>query len=178
MTKAKKPAKFTGELATPILAPSLPTMDTLLSDGVLEARIHKMALLAKHYGVEKGDWFLLAYKMALDLVPGLQTLYDDPRARALKLPNAYYGNGTKKKGSGKFPEWLDGDVLIWIFGLFKQNFPRDNDTAIADRVVLCIDDTLAGAAHEARRDKLSKTIRNRLGEARRAAALSRKHPIS
>jgi hypothetical protein len=178
MTKAKKSAKFAGELATPILAPLHVDGEDLFSDGVLEARIHKMALLAKHYGVEKGDWFLLAYKMALDLVPGFQVLYDDPRARAMERQDAYYGNGRRPIGSGGIPEFWSGDVLIWIFAAFKQKFPNMNDTAIADKFVLCMDEGLAGAAHVTERDRLSKTIRNRLGEARRAAALSRKHPIS
>jgi hypothetical protein len=129
-----------------------------------------MGLLAEHYGVDSNDWFSLAYKMARDLVPGFQVLYDDPRARALQLPDAYYGNGTRPKGSGSIPEWLDGAVLIWIFGLFKQKFPKDNDIAIADRIVLLMDESLSGAAHETERMALGKTLRNRLSKARNAPA--------
>jgi hypothetical protein len=187
MTKAKKPAKFSGELAEPILAPLHVDGEDLFSDGVFEARIRKTALLAAHYGVEPGDWFGLAYRMALDLVPGFQVLYDDPRARALQshpktraavadLP-VYYGNGTRPKGSGDIPEFMDGDVLIGIFAAFKESFPKENDVAIADRIILCIDDTLAGAAHETKRDKISKTLRNRLGEARRAPRFPESTPI-
>jgi hypothetical protein len=175
MTAKKKSAlpKFTGELAEPILAP----LDLLAGDGQLgesfyirlEARIRKLAALAKHYDVEPNNWFLLAYTMACDLVPGFQVLYDDPRARARQLPDAYYGNGTKAKGSGKIPEWLDGDVLIWIFRLFKEKFPRDYDNAIAERIVLCMDEGLAGPAHEKERMAIGKTLRNRLSKARNAA---------
>jgi hypothetical protein len=175
MTKATSAPKFTGELAEPILAP-MPDGDDPFSDGVLMARILKFSALAKHYGVKEGDGFALAYAMALDLVPGFKVLYDDPRARALKLPNAYYGNGTRPKGSGSIPEVFDGEVLLGVFGLFKQRFPKDNDIAIADRIVLCLDAGLAGAAYERERDALGKTLRNRLGAARRAVALSRKHP--
>jgi hypothetical protein len=159
MTAKKKsaPPKFEGELAKPILA-RLPNGGDLFSDGVLLVRIRKMTALAKHYEVEPGDWFELAYKMACDLVPGLQVFYDDVRARATQkdpktraavadLP-VWYGNGTKPKGSGPIPEWLDGDMLTWIFGLFKQKFPKDNDIAIADRIVLLMDESLASAAHE------------------------------
>jgi hypothetical protein len=177
MTKANKPPKFAGELAEPILAP-LHLDGDLLSDGVLEARMRKMTLLSKHYGIKDGDGFGLAYRMALDLVPGFAVLYDDVRARALKWPNAFYGNGTRPKGSGDIPELMDGDVLIAIFAAFKEKFPKENDTSIADRIILCLDDGLAGAAHETKRERLSKTLRNRLGEARRAAAVSRKHPVS
>jgi hypothetical protein len=171
MTKAKPSPKFKGELAKPILAP-LPDGGDLLSDGVLMTRIRRMGLLAEHYGVEPGDFFLLAYKMACDFVPGLQVLYDDMRARAMRLPDAYYCAGTKKKGSGSIPEFMDGDVLIWVFSLYKQKFPKENDIAIADRIVLTLDAELAGAAHEAKRDRLSKTLRNRLAVARHSNPIS------
>jgi hypothetical protein len=116
--------------------------------------------------------------MACDLVPGFQVLYDDPAARALRLPDAYYGAGTKEKGSGKIPEFLDGKLLIGIFNLLKREFPKETDSSLADGLVLTLDTTLAGAAHEKERYARSKTLCNRLGAARRAAALSRKHPGS
>jgi hypothetical protein len=146
---------------------------------VLEARARKMAALREHYGVEPNDWFSLAYTMACDLVPGFQVFYDDVRARAMQndpktraavadLP-VWYGNGTKPKGSGEIPEWIDGDMLIWVFRLFKDKFPQDNDIAIADRLILCLEESLAGKAHEKKRDALNKTLRNRLSKARNAA---------
>jgi hypothetical protein len=175
MTAKKKsaPPKFKGELAQPILAPFDMMADGQLGPGFylgLEARIRKFSLLAKHYGVEPNDWFLLAYKMACDLVPGLQVLYDDPAARALKLPSAYYGNGTRPKGSGELPEVMDGELLVGIFRLFKEKFPQDNDISIADKLVIAWDESLAGAAHEKKRDALNKTLRNRLSKARNEAA--------
>jgi hypothetical protein len=184
MTAKKKsaPPKFEGALAEPILAPFEMMADKQLGPSFyigLEARARKLGLLAKHYGVEPNDWFSLAYKMACDLVPGFQVLYDSPAARAIQsdpvmgphvadLP-VYYGNGTRPKGSGDLPEWMDGDMLIWMFRLFKEKFPKDNDIAVADKLVLCLDDSLAGAAHETKRNALNKTLRNRLSKARNAA---------
>ncbi len=181
MTAKKKSVapKFEGELAEPILAP-LPDSRDLFSDGVLLARIRKMAALAKHYEVEPGDWFELAYKMACDLVPGLQVFYDDVRARAMQndpktraavadMP-VWYGNGTRPKGSGEIPEFWDGELLIGVFRLFKEKFPQDNDISISDRIVLLMDESLAGAAHETERMALGKTLRNRLSKARNAPA--------
>jgi hypothetical protein len=170
--KTSAPPKFKGELAEPILSPLDRLVDGQVGEGFyirLEARTRKLYALAKHYDVEPNNWFVLAYTMACDLVPGFQVLYDDPRARSLKLPDAYYGNGTRQKGSGAIPELFDGDVLIWIFNLFKQKFPRENDIAIADRIVLCLDKDLAGAAHEKERMALGKTLRNRVSKARNAA---------
>lgn len=178
MTAKKKPVtKFTGELADPILAP-LSTGVDLIADSVLVARARKLGLLAEHYGVDSNDWFSLACKMACDLVPGFQVLYDDPWARAIQtdpvmgpavadLP-VYYGNGTKPKGSGSIPEWLDGELLVGLFNLLKREFPKEKDSSLADKLVLCLDVSLAGRAHEKERFARSKTICNRLSKARNA----------
>jgi hypothetical protein len=110
----------------------------------------------------------LAFQLARDFVPGFRILYDDPGARALKLPNAYYGKGTKPKGSGAIPEVLGGKVLASLFDLLAKKFPDDSDVQRADRLVLAFKPELKGARYETQRKAIGKTIRNRLARARRA----------
>jgi len=165
------PPKFEGELAEPIFAP-LPD-GTLLSDGVLVARIRKMTALARRYGVEPNDGFAIAYAMACDLVPGFQVLHDDPHARALNLPKAYYGEGTKRKGSGAIPELWSGNVLIWVFSLFRKKFPEENESDLAARVVLCMEESLAREAHEKELEGLRMTPPEELTKLQREKARQR-----
>ncbi len=174
--KFRSAPKFEGELAQPIFA-SLDMSDDGRSFAighnfylVLETRIRKLTALAKHYGVKPDNGLGLALAMAVDLVPGFQVLYDDPRARALKLPGAYHGTGRKPKGTGAIPEVLNGIVLISIFSLFKSALPKRNETELAKQIILCVRPELAGIAKEKERARAGKTLRNRLSEARRAAA--------
>jgi hypothetical protein len=164
-------------LAEPILVPlETPERD---ADGKLIVRmdwglflkqLQKMELLAQHYGVAETDHFNLAFRLARDFVPGFRILYDDPGTRALKLPNAYYGKGTKPKGSGAIPETLDGQTLVLWFKMLAKAFPDETEVTLADHIVLAIKPELKGIRYETQRKATSKTIRNRLARARRAKA--------
>jgi hypothetical protein len=93
-------------------------------DGLLE-QMKKLELLAKHYDAMEGvriKFELLALKMAFDLVPGFQFLYDHPVARAANLPNAYRGK-TKPKGKGDLPEEFTGDMLKFLFRAVSAHSP-------------------------------------------------------
>src|SRR5271165_1296606 len=140
--KTKRPPQFRGALNEPIYAPfDVPAADgeLILGDGfyhVFEARLKKMSALAKHYKVEiPPDGLALAYALACDFVPGFQVRYDDPTARALGLPEADYGKGTKPKGAGAIPEVFGGTMLIEVFRWFQKTFPGESEAELADRIV-------------------------------------------
>jgi hypothetical protein len=174
----RSPPKFEGELNEPIFAPfDLPEHDPegklIPGDGfyaVFLARMRKMGALAEHYKINDKSGFALAYALACDFVPGFQVLYDDPLARSLGMPEAYYGTGTKPKGSGAIPETLNGLALTFTFKLLAKGFPGEKESALAERLVLMLKPEFAGAQHRTERERLSKTLRNRLGNARRNAA--------
>lgn len=129
--KRRAPPQFEGELNEPILAPfDLPERNAdgkLILGGsffqIMIARMRKLDALRKHYEIESKDGNALALALACDFVPGFRVLYDDPRARALELPDAYYGSGTKPKGSGAIPEFLNGPILTFLFEQFAKRFP-------------------------------------------------------
>jgi len=173
--------QFEGELNEPIFAPfEMPERDADRKIGIgenflyiLKARHKKWAALMKHYNVD--NFSGLAWALACDFVPGFHVLYDDPRARALNVSHfyyghAYYGKGTKPKGSGKIPEWLNGIVLILIFRVLHQNFPNETEIELGERIVLFLKPELSGARHKSVRRKIGKTLRNRLAKARRTDA--------
>ncbi len=184
MTNKPVATKFTGELLEPILVPfEVPRYDAsgklLINLSGFSERIKKMAALARHYEVADGNKIngdLLAYKMACDLVPGFKVLIDDPIARAINseflgtLPDVYYGKGTKLKGSGAFPEWLNGILLIFSFEVFAFKYPKEAEVALAERVVLTFKPELKGEQHKKAREKHGKTLRNRLSKARKQAS--------
>ena len=176
--KRRAPPQFEGELNEPILAPfDLPERNAdgkLILGGsffqIMIARMRKLDALRKHYEIESKDGNALALALACDFVPGFRVLYDDPRARALELPDAYYGSGTKPKGSGAIPEFLNGPILTFLFEQFAKRFPDEREKDLAERIVLCFKPKLAGARQKTQRERTSKTLRNRLGKARRNSA--------
>jgi hypothetical protein len=175
---ARPERPFKGELAKPILTPfSYPQLNAdekpvvSVSAGTV-ARLEKLPLLAEHYGVTQGDWFNLALRLAIDFVPGFRVLYDDPLARALKLPDAFYGLGNKPKGSGRLPEWVNGNALIVIFEAFRNRFPAESDTSLSQRIVAALIPELAGSAHKSERERVAKTLRNRMMAARSSLPIS------
>ena len=117
----------------------------------------------------KDDHFNLAFRLALDFVPGFRILFDDPAARSMNLPDAYYGKGTKQKGSGTIPEMFNGPVLVFVFKLFAQRFPEKNETQLAEVIAGTIKPELKGLRREKDRQRLGKTLRNRLAKARRTS---------
>jgi hypothetical protein len=172
----RSPPIFEGELNEPIFAPfDLPEHDPegklIFGDGFLQvmtARISKLDARRKHYRIANKNGFdSLAYALACDFVPGFQVLYDDPLARSLGMPEAYYGKGTKAKGSGTLPEFLDGPILTFMFKMLAKAFPDKSEKDLADIVVLALKPELTGARHKTERERIGKTLRNRLGKARR-----------
>jgi hypothetical protein len=67
-------------------------------ESIYDERLEKLALLLKHYGIEREDprcWKRLSFRMAQDFVPGMRVEYELPRQR-----------GRPRKWKGEF-----GDIF-------------------------------------------------------------------
>ena len=110
----------------------------------------------------------ISLKMAIDLVPGFKVLYDSPQARALNLPDAFYGK-TKPKGSSTLPKWFSGDLLNWVFAQIRRAHPDESETRLSERLIVSLLPLVAGIRNENERKKKAKTLQNRLAVARKVS---------
>jgi hypothetical protein len=166
--------KFTGDLAKPIrTALQLPGA---AGDGtrilppdyrVMIEHWRKLELLFEHYGIAERSgssaWFCLAYRLACDCVPGFQAVYDDPIARALKLPNAVPRHGPPRK----LPEWMPDEILKKFADLYVREGIAA-DVSNASEIIACaIEPELAKPHNSTERKKRAKTIQNKVSTARK-----------
>jgi hypothetical protein len=106
--KRKGQHRYKGELAKKLLAGVYLTdkmtaaeLGACLQRAIYESRVEKLPLLAKHYGIEKTDYFRLALALAIDHVPGFRI---GRASELLKLKHGDYGKvlGNKR---GREREW-------------------------------------------------------------------------
>jgi len=161
----ERPAKFTGELAKPI---SLRLEELHEPLAALPERMKKLDLLKKHYGAT--DWAMLAYELAVDLVPGFQIVYDDPlaaelnRTAGLDLP---LSGGVKagRKGTGQCPE-LSGNRLILMVDMTRRLFKLKSNAAACKMIVDTWIEVKGPKISRKEHDSLVATIKRRLTEAK------------
>jgi len=167
----KKPHRYKGELAKPLLAGVYLTdkmtgaeLDTCLEQAIFESRVEKLALLMEHYGIaDKTDYFSLALELAIDHVPGFRI----GRARELlKLEHGDYGKvlGNKR---GRQREWTleRSDRLVDAVEETKKRYHYRTDREALE-VLARHTEWSAPANHRGGFRAWIKTLTNRLQEGR------------
>jgi hypothetical protein len=134
--KPKKSAKITTEIVT-------------------EISIEKLERLREGYGIEPGDYFSLAMRLAIDYVPGFPKF---------KLHHGDWGKVMRDKG-GRLPDWTPDkrDELIADVDRVKKEYRFATDDEALKHL------TKSGKwARQAGRDpnKWRKTLKNMLSKAR------------
>jgi hypothetical protein len=167
----KKPHRYKGELANPLLAGVYLTdkmtgaeLDTCLEQAIFESRVEKLALLMKHYKIaDKTDYFSLALELAKDHVPGFRI------GRASELLRLRHGDHGVVLGNkrGRPREWTPerSDRLVDAVEETKKRYRYRTDREALENLARH-KEWSRPAKHRGGFEGWIKTLRNRLQEAR------------
>ncbi len=184
---ASKEKVWPGDLGQPIVIPfrmsGLGEQEApkLRLDGLPEM-LTKLTRLADYYGINKegsaGWGLLLAFRIAMDLHPGFQFVYDDPRAT---LFNRRHGTNFpalegshphhRPKGTGWAPELSPEAIALLAdtIGKTLKSKSKWTDRQFCELLVCSFEPRLEKASQASEKNKKIATLIRRLTEGRRRA---------
>ena len=135
------------------------TVNDLLQNAAAEECAEKLERRMKDYGIEEGDYFSLALRLAIDHVSGF-------RPAQYKLQNGDFGAVVRDTKGGRPPSWTAErfDALMVAVDDAKRRYKLSTD----DDALKYITRTGKWARPANRdQDKWIKTLKNSLGRARK-----------